>query len=170
MLVVSVPNIGIIQFISNRIRHSTLVGVMWKGAGVESTPRRPLSRHKPWLFASVLRYSLFCRAPNSLTHSNILKTNRLFWPICFQDIIDTQPLDCPAFPLMPRQAGHFCRWAKAAGEESPSGMLLPAAGAAVAAGLASTGSVAHQPHPLLQPIPFAPTSCSVFALRPHESF
>ena len=31
-----------------------------------------------------------------------------------------------------------------------SGMLLPAAGAAVAAGPASTGSVAHQPHPSLQ--------------------
>jgi hypothetical protein len=41
------------------------------------------------------------RAPNSLTHSNILKTNRLFWPICFQDIIDTQPLSRPAFSLMP---------------------------------------------------------------------
>ena len=52
------------------------------------------------------------------------------------------PLSCPVV------TGHFCRWAKAAGEESPSGMLLPAAGAAVAAGLASTGSVAHQPHPI----------------------
>ena len=37
------------------------------------------------------------------------------------------PLSCPVV------TGHFCRWAKAAGEESPSGMLLPAAGAAVAA-------------------------------------
>jgi hypothetical protein len=82
-----------------------------------------------------------------LTHSNILKTTRLFWPICFQDIVDTQSLGCPAFFLMPGSAGHFCRWAKAAGEESPSGMLLPAAGAAVAAGPAPTGSVAHQPHP-----------------------
>jgi hypothetical protein len=116
-----------------------------------------------------------------LIHSNILKTNRLFWPICFQDIIDTQPFDCPAFSIMPGQAGHFCRWAKAAGEEASwrmpvilsgalpltypaalglrpsdrpppfalwrSGMLLPAAGAAVAAGPASTGSVAHQLHP-----------------------
>ena len=101
ILIVSVPNIGIIQFISNRIRHSTVVGVMWKGAGVESTPRRPLSRHKPWLFASAPGLSLFRRAPNSLIHSNILKTNRLFWPICFQDIIDTPSLDCPAFSLMP---------------------------------------------------------------------
>ena len=41
-------------------------------------------------------------------------------------------------------------------------MLLPAAGAAVAAGPASTGSVAHQPHPSLMPIYFAPTTCSVF--------
>ena len=37
------------------------------------------------------------------------------------------------FPSCPVVTGHFCRWAKAAGEESPSGMLLPAAGAAVAA-------------------------------------
>ena len=37
-----------------------------------------------------------------------------------------------------------------------SGMLLPAAGAAVAAGPASTGSVARQPHHTLTPIPFTP--------------
>ena len=52
------------------------------------------------------------------------------------------------FPSCPVATGYYCRWAKAAGEESPSGMLLPAAGAAVAAGPASTGSVAHLPHPI----------------------
>ena len=62
---------------------------------------------------------------------------------------------------MPGSAGHFCRWAKAAGEESPSGMLLPAAGAAVAAGLASTGSVAHRSHPICaQKPPFLVTELS----------
>ena len=39
------------------------------------------------------------------------------------------------------------RGATAAGEENLC-RLFPAAGAAVAAGLASTGSVAHQPHPI----------------------
>jgi len=46
-----------------------------------------------------------------------------------------------------QRAEESCRWAKAAGEENLC-RLFPAAGGAVAAGPASTGSVAHQPHPI----------------------
>ena len=50
-------------------------------------------------------------------------------------------------------------------------MLLPAAGAAVAAGPASTGSVAHLPHPPAV-YTLCPLTCSVlavFALGPLEN-
>ena len=48
-----------------------------------NTPTTPRDHTKP-------------RAPNPLTHSYFLKTNRPISPICFQHLADTQPLNCPA--------------------------------------------------------------------------
>ncbi len=85
---------------------------------------------------------------------------------------------------MPGLTGHLCttychseraqrakesgRWAKAAGEENLC-RLFPAAGAAVAAGPASTGSVARQPHPICDQKPLVlVTELSANPIRAQE--
>ena len=66
-------------------------------------------------------------------------------PLTYPAALGLRPSDRPP----PFALGRSLRSgrAKAAGEENLC-RLFPAAGAAVAAGPASTGSVAHQPHPI----------------------
>ena len=86
-------NLAAAHSITIRHYHTTATNQQHTGKNT-NTPTTPRDHTKP-------------RAPNPLTHSHFLKTNRPISPICFQHLADTQSLSCPAQNHTPRPSFHF---------------------------------------------------------------